>query len=65
MATGLTQHASQHGHSFFHAHDTQHGSPLEIFSSFAYGVSLVAVTAAALGAVAHLAHLINTSWQLF
>lgn len=60
MATGLSHRAS-----FPRFHDTQHGSPLEIFTGFVYGVGLVVVTAAALGAVAHLAHLINTSWQLF
>jgi hypothetical protein len=71
MATGLLQGASHHGHPSVHApsdrhgSDAQHGSPLEIFRAFASGLALLAVTGAAMAAVAHLAHLINTSWQLF
>jgi hypothetical protein len=41
------------------------GSPLSIFAGFAAATSLLLVTGSALGSVAYLAHLINTSWQLF
>jgi len=63
--------ASHHGHPFFQSSfeargsDTRRGSPLAIFRSVAAGVALIAVTSGALAAVAHLAQLINTSWQIY
>lgn len=71
MATGLTQRASHHGSRFsqssFEARgsDTDRGSPLAMFRRVASGIAVLAVTSSAIGAVAHLAHLINTSWRIF
>jgi hypothetical protein len=72
MATALSQHVSHAGHTYSnHARNvrapdsvTGHGSPLTIFTGFAAATSLLLVTGSALGSVAYLAHLINTSWQL-
>lgn len=64
------QRASHHGHHFFQssfeprASDAQRGSPLAIFRSVASVLALFVVTGSALGAVAQLAHLINTSWRV-
>jgi hypothetical protein len=75
MATGLSQHASRLGHAYTQPSDErgsraeQHtqatGSPFAIFSAFAGGLALVLSTGSLLASVAYLAHLIDTSWQLF
>lgn len=66
------QRASHHGHHpFFQSSfaargsDARRGSPLAVFRSVASGAALIAVTGALLAAVAQLAHLINTSWQIY
>ncbi len=65
------QRASHPGHHHFlqssfqaRGSDARRGSPLAIFRSVASGFALLVVTGSALGAVAHLAHLINTSWRV-
>jgi hypothetical protein len=72
MATALSQHASALGRHYAYpsgSHREQHahtgGSPFAIFSGFAAGLGLIISTGSALASVAYLAHLINTSWQLF
>jgi hypothetical protein len=69
MASAFSHHMSHAGHTYSNVRAPDsvegHGSPLAIFTGFAATASLVLVTGSALGSVAYLAHLINTSWQLF
>jgi hypothetical protein len=47
------------------AEQRTNGSPFAIFSAFASGLALMISTGSLLASVAYLAHLIDTSWQLF
>lgn len=68
MAAGFTHHVSPLGPRYSQRSERQpetHGSPLTIFRSFAASVALVVTTGSALASVVYLAHLINTSWQIY